>query len=305
MKQISSKEIINQYQQYISLDEPIPYIAKNMIDIYIQVKKKIQEVKTTLTNNEEENKLKKETINNMEKSLEGMVLQIYPFTIKDYFYFGTIQCLQVKKNETPDPKIISMKYLDFLFNDEGHMIELLMLLKTCLELDESDIRYRKDEKDHIVLILNGIEYTWQDFDLMKEIICCQNILDYDNRYIDPKFRKAMDSVKTFKNRNKIQPTLEELMSCIVASTGYKYEEIYDMTIRKFYMTLSRTSYKVDYQIIKTGMYNGTVKPDEHMLHWQDSFIKENKYSDCLADFDTFKNKIGDVGDIEDIEDKKQ
>jgi hypothetical protein len=298
MKQISSKDILNQYQKYITFDEPIPYVAKNMIDIYEQVKQQIQQMKMTSTTNVEENKLKQETINNMEQSLEGMTLQIYPFKMTDYYSFGLLQCLQIKKNEIPDIKIIKMKYLDFLFTTDEYFTMLILLLKICLQIDENNIIPNKDDKGHIVLNLNGIEYTWQDFDLIKEIICCQNILDYDNSYIDPDVEKMLKEIEEMQNKNRKSPSLDKQMAAVVVSSPYKYEELYKMSIRKFLITLKQADLKLYYQIYTLGDINGMLQSGKHIFgkeikHWiygED----DDKFAGKLDKYSNFKDKMKSV-----------
>lgn len=282
------------YETELTYDKPISYLpvaTDNLKNELIQIYNKV--------NKTQEDNEKFEKIN---KYLESQMLKIYPFLIKDYFnFFSNIRFLQIRKNETPDPKVISMKYLDFLFylakknNDNRYIQSMVSLLSTCLktnnDLKVDNIKYNQDSDGHIVLILNNVKCTWKDFDNIRRIICYQNILDYDDGYVDPKFRVVIEEAERFKNKKIKQASLEELMSCLVVSSGYKYEELYNMSIRKFYITLRRAGYKLDYQIIKTGIANGTIKSDINVQNWTESLSNKDKYSDMLVDFDEFKNKI--------------
>ncbi|WP_297419540.1 hypothetical protein [Clostridium sp.] len=293
---MNKEEILHKYSDKIYFDQPIPYIAENKEQEYKELKIKIQELEYLVKMNNVEDKQINKILQNLKIELESLILYIAPFKIKDFFSFGAIECLQVKKDLIPNAKIITMKYLDFLlYSDEKinnikYLSELITILKICCNINPINIDYKIDNKGHSVLILNNIEYTWKDFDNIRSIINYQNISNYNERYIDPKLQAVIDEARAFKNKGKKTATLEELMSCIVVSTGYKYEEIYNMSIRKFYITLERASYKLDWQLLKAGIYNGTIKETE-IPYWQETLSKEDDFSDVVSDFDKFSNKI--------------
>jgi hypothetical protein len=285
---------INIYEEELTKDKPIPYLPvatenlkKELACLSIKVNKTDEDI---------------QRFNILNEYLKTQIIYIYPFLIDNYFtFFSNIKFLQIRKNEVSnpniqiDPKVISMKYLDYLFylaeksNDDRYVQAMITILTIGLKAKE--IIVVQDKKRRKLLKINNVFCTWEDFDNIRRIICYQNILDFDDGYVDPKFRQAMEEVEQFKSKHIKQASLEELMSCIVVSTGYKYEEIYNMSIRKFYLTLRRAGYKLDYQIMKTGMVNGTIKSDFKIQGWTESLSNKDKYSDMLVDFDEFKNKI--------------
>ncbi len=260
---------MKEYEEYFIYDKPVPYIA---------------------------NCLRKS------KDAELHVLNIYPVKVIDYIKFHVvINCLLLEKNKIPDPKIIQMSYLDFLFycieNDENGGVYasfLVELLKMCLHLDIDAIKYVK-ENGKVNLIINDIRYDKSDFDNIKNIICYQNIIDYDDSYIDPKVEKALKEVEEFKNRNRKKLcSLEEQIVCVMLALHETDEtKIHNLTIRKFSLILRRYDFKLHYKIYKSASMSGFVEFKEEIDHWM-SEISNKRYSDALIEYDQFKGKMKKV-----------
>lgn len=291
---------IKQYEPELTYDKPITYIANHLQDI----KKKISDEIIAIGKKDSKADQDIQYLNTLSKQwhiLEQQKLSFCPVKVADYFnFFSVISCLLIEKNKIPDPKIISMSYLDYLFylrahQENGYLYIMMLneLLKLTCKIKEDDIRYKKDKKGHIILILNGIEYDKKDFDNIKKIICYQNMPDYDDRYIDPKFKEACEEAEKYKNKDLTNATLEDKIDCIVTSTSYKYEEVYDLTIRKFYRVLRRVGYKLNYQICKTAEMSGMVKFKSSIPDWMGNLSVE-KYKDVLVDYNEFKGKISKV-----------
>ena len=96
-----------------------------------------------------------------DEAVEYKELKIYPVKMCDYLdFFNSVNCIMIEKNKIPDPNIIKMSYLDFLFhmikNDEnGQIISFmfLRLMQLCLHLESEDIQYRYDENGKVKLLL--------------------------------------------------------------------------------------------------------------------------------------------------------
>ena len=250
-------------------------------------------------------------------------LLIYPVTVYDYLLFHTsINCLSIEKNKIPDPKIISMSYLDFLFyliyySDHGDIYNkmLIDILKICLNIKSEDIKYNIiDEKGRINLILkvetvfdNGNEKITgyieevidkKDFDNIRNIILYQNIPDYDDTYIDPKVEAAFKETQEFMNRNKkkICSFEDQLVCVMLALKEFDTNNINKLTLRKFSKILERYDYKFHYGIYKTAEMSGMVTFKEEIDHWM-SDLKKNKYADIgktAMEYEKLENKIKSV-----------
>jgi len=236
-------------------------------------------------------------------------LLIYPVKVVDYLnFFISVNCLTFEKNKIPDPNIIKMSYLDFLFytfeKDENGKVYLMMLLeifKICLNINYDQIKYAKDENDKINFIFNledeyseykNITVNKNDFDNIKKIILLQNIPDYDDTYIDPKVEAALKEAQEFMNRNKKKiSSLEDQIICVMlALNEVDNKKIHNLTIRKFTKILQRYDYKLHYEIYKTASMSGFVSFKEDIDHWM-SELSSKKYSDVIIDYGEFKSKI--------------
>lgn len=230
-------------------------------------------------------------------------LLIYPVSMYDYIdFFMAINCLLMKKNEIPDPKIISMSYLDFLVyliesNPEGqyYALMLMQLFKICLNLNEEQIGYRKDNKARAKLVIQykdrNLIIDKNDFETIKNIICHQNIPYYDDSYIDPELDKALREAEEFKNRtSKKKCSLEDQIICVMLSTSLNKEQIKILTIRKFTKILERADYKLHYEIYKTASMSGMVEFKGEIDHWM-SDLTPDRFEGKVTDFNELQDKI--------------
>lgn len=218
---------------------------------------------------------------------------IYPVMLRQYYDF--MHChdiLDIDKNSIPDVKIIQMTYLEFLLKlveeNESTQYKLSSILEICLGLDlNKDIVKIKDSKE---LYVNDVLIDARDFDDIRKIILYQNIVDYDDSYVDPDIKKAVDEYNSLTNRDYIKPTLEKEMSCITSHTGIQKRDLIKFTLREFYLLLDVVNTEVDYKIYKTAETGGMVKFKEPINHWIYS-KKKDKYGDKFGNLDNLKDKI--------------
>jgi hypothetical protein len=296
---------INIYENYYIYDDSIPYItetAKKNIEI---IKQQINEIQLTQSDINEETQIQ---LNKLQKEIEKQIFYINPVTMKDYMRFFTcVNCISIEKNKIPDPKIISMSYLDFLFhlidNDSNgvyYSVLLCDLLNLCCGVTNDNIKYIRDENNKVILIL-GVEQEDEsifeqilnknDFDEIKNIILHQNMPNYDDTYIDPKIEKALRETEEFMNKHKKKiGSLEDQIICVLISTPLNLEQIKNLTVRKFSKILQRVDYKMHYEIYKTASMSGLVSFKEEIDHWM-SDISIDKFANKMVDFNQLKNKI--------------
>jgi len=229
-------------------------------------------------------------------------LLILPVKMSEYLEFHmAANCLVLEKNKIPSPDFIRMSYLDFLFylmikdeNGQFYSSLFLELFRICLDILPEEIKYIQDEKGKFKLILKEIEYDKDDFDNIRKIILFQNIIDYDETYIDPKVEKTLKEAQEFMSRNKKKMcSLEDQLICVLISTALKLDDIYNLSIRKFSKILERVDYKLHYSIYKQAEMSGMVSFEEEIDHWMCD-LKKNKYSDVIVDYGEFKNKFQGV-----------
>jgi hypothetical protein len=260
---------------------------------------------------------------------EGLL--IYPVLMEDYLSFHiAVNCLLIEKNRIPDPLIISMSYLDFIFylaeqnkESEIYLMMLIELFKICLKVNPDEIMKIRDERGKIKLIIkqkqiiitkhkktfknrnkkpdiriveNDIEIDKNDFNNIKEIICSQNLIELPDPNIDPNLEKALKEAQEFKNKNKKKMcSLEDQLICVMIALGETDKSKFkNMTIRTFAKILERYDYKLHYEIYKGAECGGMISFKQEIDHWMTE-IKKNKYEDVMVDYDSFKGKVSTGG----------
>lgn len=295
---MDTKEINNLYDYHFTYDLSIPFECQELQ----QYKKNIEVLIPQLDD--------QSAIEELIKNYEKKILYINPVRMKDYSRFYTdVNCLMIEKNKIPDPKIISMSYLDFLFhliqNDSSGVIYSSMLsdlLNLCLGVDQENQKFFRDEKGKVNLILGlkqddgsivDVVLNKNDFNNIKDIVLCQNISEYDDTYIDPKLEEALQEAEKHINKHKKKiGSLEEQIICVLISTNLNLEQISNLTLRKFTKILQRVDFKLHYGIYKTAECSGFVTfKDGSIDHWMSDLSTKDKYAGTMIDFDTLKNKI--------------
>jgi len=217
-------------------------------------------------------------------------LLIYPVKVRQYTIFNyMVDCLLIDKNSIPDAKVISMSYLDFLFSSatpENKNIErLLGLFFICTKTDVEKICPEIDEKNRVVLSIDGIRIQNEDFDAIKEIILEQNLIEVPDYTIQKEIRDKIDEGKRIRGRqskNKFAG-LEDQMVSLSVSSGMTLEQIYEMTYRKFMKSISRMDLLIHYKIYSQASLSGMVefKDKSFIKHWLNQ-IEENNSGDMVS-----------------------
>jgi hypothetical protein len=233
---------------------------------------------------------------------------IYPATVRDFGSFrGYEECFRLEKNSIPDPKIISMTELEYLYylnqtnNEVPYLIWFDRALSVCLKDDKSfdDIeksveRYRVDEKGKPFFIINGKNYTSQDFVEIKNIICIQNLVDLPDENISRDVRHSLDLAKDYKRRiaDEKPASLEDYIVSLAVTTGWTFDYIYDMSLRKFDKCLRRMDMYIHYKIFLSASMSGMVefKDKSFIKHWLTG-LDDEKYKDVSVDLSTVQDKI--------------
>lgn len=152
-----------------------------------------------------------------------------------------------------------------------------------------------DENNRKHLYIGHIEITRNQYDELRRIVCYQNIPDYDDEYIDPDLKAALEETAQLKNPNNVQPTLEKQMACIITGSSYTYESLMEMSIRKFVLLLRTIDKKLHYLVYKQGEAGGMITFKNEIEHWiySNSDARKDKFKD-LVSVDSFKKKMQDA-----------
>ena len=240
-----------------------------------------------------------------DKPIPYKELLIYPATMDRYLDFHFyITCLLLDKNSIPNPEVITMTYLQFLYymastTELPYLYMFKELLKMVLHIDnDSDLWFGTDPNGKAIFKIKGVIYNSDDLDKITDIIFLQNSIEHIDDTIQKEVRDAMEKAKVYKmKQNEYKMcSLEDQMVCVLISTSLKFEDINKLTIRKFSKILERVDYKLHYEIYLSAEMSGMVKfKDENKIkHWMADLTKSDKYEDVKVDADEMHHKIDDV-----------
>lgn len=226
------------------------------------------------------------------------VLVIYPILVKDFPMYNLCRnILTIPKNEINDIEIIRMSYLEFLINvfktNETYSKNLANLFKLCLR--EDLFSFSIEDKKPYIKILNedgNVKYVIdkKDFDEISKIILYQNDINYDDRYINPEMRKAMEDYYSLKYRDIESPTFEKQRAFVISQCGISPKELKEITYRTFsqiYQASMDSEMYIAQKIIQASEKYEVKGDVMHPLFEK----KKDRYEEVFQDADTFKQKI--------------
>ena len=235
------------------------------------------------------------------------IIKIIPISLSDSLLFITSYgVLDIDKNSTNDVEIISMSYLKFLskrvlpFSDTSKQ-QFVNICILCLDFDCPYIVF--DEKDRPYLCNINQEtgkeifrITQKEFDDIKKIILYQNLINFDDSYINPELKERMDEVDQLRNKGLEAPSLERRMAIITSHCGISKKDQLEMTFRSHTILFQEVSSEIEYMCTKPiAIKNG--KSDE--IQWIFK-KKKDKFSDYIMSVEDYNKSMGGDGSIKTI-----
>lgn len=147
------------------------------------------------------------------------------------------------------------------------------------------------------LLVDGHEISNKDFNKLRQLILYQNFYDYvDDSWIDPEVKKDHDEkMRLEQQRNDVHASIEKKVVCLSITTNYKFEEIYNMSIRRFTLALATVDDLINYKIMKQSVMSGFVSlpKGQTIEHW---IYKPNKdmYGDSYKSTDEIHNSVSNL-----------
>jgi hypothetical protein len=212
----------------------------------------------------------------------------------------------LEKNSIKDPmiamKAISMTYMEFMFSVSDNDNKLIQLFVGLLALvlkkddDEKFIKFYTDNATGRPLFeIDGKLYNSDDFDQLRQIIAEQNSLDLPDETIQKDVREKMEEARRFKQKiNKSKTaSFEEQLTALALYSGWRLEDIYDMTIRKFVSAIIRANHMIMSNIYLTASMSGmvTFKSKDVTRGWLADLEESDKYSDVKMSLESVQNKV--------------
>lgn len=230
-------------------------------------------------------------------------LMICPISVIDSEIFNSsIDILKIDKNTAPNVDIIQMSYLQFLIDvliqiDDIFRQKFVNILVLCLGMKDPVVFRDMKQKPFIYDKELNVKITGQQFDDIKKIILYQNIIGYDDSYINPELKQAMAETDALKNKDYENPTLERKIAIITAHTGISKKEQLEMTYRSHCLLFNEVCGEVEFTTTRPIALLGS-KPSE-LDHWIFK-KKKDKFNGYVTELGEHINKFGGDGKLNTI-----
>lgn len=232
--------------------------------------------------------------------VNGRVVLIYPIELIDSeLFLASCDILVINKNATPSVEIIQMSYLEFLvrevLKEEVNRAKLQILLKYCLHLEKPRIvidgnKYLIADDEADVLINS------RQFEDIRRIIMYQNVLHYDDSYVDSDLKKAMEETDALKHTGTELPSVERKMAIITAHCGMPKSEQLKMTYRSHCLLFEEVSGEVEFStarlmVFLANMFSGKKGKPQEIDHWIYR-KKKDKFEGYVTELNQHTQKFG-------------
>jgi len=166
----------------------------------------------------------------------------------------------------------------------------------CQECGEKmrDVFSIKDNNGIKTFMVKDVELNSNDFDKLKAIVPRQNILDYDgDKYLDYDLKEELELKAQMQNKDYTSPTLEKQLVCVAITTGFNFDYLKNLPMRRLSMMLRLIDRKNTYYAQLQASMSGMVTFKEEPKHWIFSDDKKN-IKDELTSIDNFEKKFAQV-----------
>lgn len=228
---------------------------------------------------------------------DNTILYIYPINVQDSeIFLSSMSVISIDKNASDSVDIIQMSYLDFiykvLFQDEMNVSRFVNILKYCLHMNKPMIGYDEKNKPYLDDSELGVKIGYKDFENIRRIILYQNIIRYDDEYINPEIKKMMAEVDAVRNAGIEPPSIERKMAIITAHCGISKQEQMAMTYRSHCLLFEEVYGEVEFTTTRPIMlYAGKSGDIDHWIYKK----KKDKYDGYMTDADKYSQSMG--GDV--------
>ena len=226
-------------------------------------------------------------------------IKINPVSVRNSeIFLSSINILQIDKNSLPDVKIIQMSYLQFLLEkvlvEKINRQKLLNILAICLDMKAPFIFLDENGRPFILDKSNGVVIDYKQFDDIKRIILYQNIIDYDDEYVNPELQQSLDEAIRLKSRNIEVPTLERKIAIITAHTGLSKAEQLQMTYRSHSLLFEEVCGETEYTTLyPLAAFAGKTDKIDKWIYKQ----KKGKFDDQVVSVSNFNKQAGGDGNV--------
>ena len=226
--------------------------------------------------------------------IDEQTIYINPVSVRDSEIFeASAPILTIEKNTLPSAEIISMPYLEFLyklvFQEESQVDKLSNILKLSLGITSAKLGFNKQGKAIIYDQESNLIITSKHFDNIRRIIMYQNVPGYDDSYINPDLKKAMEETNAMKNKGVELPNIERRMAIVTAHCGISKKEQMEMTMRSHMLLFNEVAGEVEFTTIRPiALFGGKGNEIPHWIYQP----KKDKFDGYISEVSKIKGKFG-------------
>lgn len=226
--------------------------------------------------------------------IKDKLIKIYPVAVEDSEVFlSSMNILMVDKNSSPSVDIIQMSYLEFiykiLFQDQTNIDRFVNILKYCLHINSPYIGFDENNKPYLVDKENDILIGPKDFDNIKRLILYQNLIRYDDEYVNPELKAMMNEIDELKNKGIDSPTIERRIAIITAHCGLSKQEQLKMTYRSHSLLFEEVYGEVEYTTLRpVALFDGNGDKIDNWIYKK----KKGKFDGYVTDADKYSASMG-------------
>lgn len=226
--------------------------------------------------------------------IKDKLIKIYPIMVEDSEVFlSSMNILMVDKNSSPSVEIIQMSYLEFiykvLFQDQTNIDRFMNILKYCLHINSPYIGFDENNKPYLVDKENDILIGPKDFENIKRLILYQNLIRYDDEYVNPELKAMMNEIDELKNKGIDSPTIERRIAIITAHCGLSKQEQLKMTYRSHSLLFEEVYGEVEYTTLRPiALFDGNGDKIDNWIYKK----KKDKFDGYVTDADKYSASMG-------------
>ena len=149
-------------------------------------------------------------------------------------------------------------------------------------------------KPYLVEGNNEYQITHKQFEDIKRIILYQNIPHFDDSYINPEAKAAMNQIDILKNQDYEDMTIERKMAIITSHTGVLKKDQLDMTYRSHCLLYEEVCGEVEFTTTRpVALFGGKGKELPHWINRK----KKNKFNDYFISDKAYHKSMGGDGNL--------
>ena len=238
-------------------------------------------------------------------------IKFYPIKVKEVEMKGKLYDLFFHpKNYIPDRAILRMSYIKFLIfvvqesmrasdPNTDVVTSLIDFLSSITHEKKVDLRYFEYpesndpfERISLHLFIDGIEFSEQEFDNIREIVLEQNgsSIDWVEGY-NPDLEKKLE----FLNRNTLDTDFKDEIYSFCSLTNLSEIEVGEKTLFQFKARMEREVLIKDYNLFKPKEITGQISSksgEELFKHYLSHIPKQSRYGTILIDEKKFLQDSG-------------